>query len=207
MRYSFIQRLAGVFSIIALIAALVSCGGGGSSDVNTTGEKGTVALLVTDAPTDDFKEINLTILKAELLCDSGNQVLFSGVKELDLLQLTDVTEIFSVSEVTVGFCSKIRLKLAQIELVFKDLGKASVLTKLLGNGKLDLKPKSDFYVGPYHPLYIQLDFDAKKSIHIKSKAKCNFRPVVFIKIIKDKFDCLDAEIIIYEDDEAEIQPI
>jgi hypothetical protein len=194
--HSFIQRLGTAFSIIALTAALVSCGGGGggsdsvvgTADGLTTADKGTVTLLVTDAPTDDFKEINMTILKAELLCDSGNQELFSGVKEFDLLQLTDVTEIFSVSEVTAGFCSKIRLKLAQIELVFKDSSKPSVLAKLLGDGKLDLKSKADFFVGPYDPLYIQLDFDAKKSIHIKSKAKYNFRPVVFIKIIKGKFD-------------------
>ena len=75
---------------------LISCGGGGGGGGDSvvdaagdvaTADKGTVTLLVTDAPTDDFKEINLTILKAELLCDSGNQVLFSGVKEFDLLRL------------------------------------------------------------------------------------------------------------------------
>ena len=194
--HSTIQRLAAAFSIIALTAALVSCGGGGggsdsvvgTADGLTTADKGAVTLLVTDAPTDDFKEINMTVLKAELLCDSGNQELFSGVKELDLLELTDVTEIFSISEVTAGFCSKIRLKLEQVELVFKESGKPSVLAKLLGNGKLDLKPKSDFYVGPYDPLYIQLDFDAEKSIHIKGKEDYNFRPVVFIKIVEDEFD-------------------
>jgi hypothetical protein len=182
-------------ALTAFTVLLISCGGGGGSDtvVNTsdsltTADKGAVTLLVTDAPTDDFKEINMTVLKAELLCDSGNQELFSGVKEFDLLELTDVTEIFSISEVTAGFCSKIRLKLAQVELVFKDSSKPSVLAKLLGNGKLDLKPKADFYVGPYNPLYIQLDFDAEKSIHIKGKADYNFRPVVFIKIIEDEFD-------------------
>ncbi len=180
-------------ALTAFTVLLISCGGGSDSVVSTPGnlttaDKGAVTLLVTDAPTDDFKEINMTVLKAELLCDSGNQELFSGVKELDLLELTDVTEIFSISEVTAGFCSKIRLKLAQVELVFKDSGKPSVLAKLLGNGKLDLKPKADFYVGPYDPLYIQLDFDAEKSIHIKGKEDYNFRPVVFIKIVEDEFD-------------------
>jgi hypothetical protein len=189
-----IKKLAAAFAAVALTTVLVSCGGGGDGGVDSTADnlatadKGTVTLLVTDGPTDDFKEINLTILKAELLCDSGNQELFAGEKEFDLLQLTNVTEIFSVSEVTTGFCSKIRLKLKQIELVFKDPAKDSVLAKLLGNGKLDLKPESDFYVGPDDPLYVQLDFDAKKSIQIKSKSKYNFRPVVFIKVVKDKFD-------------------
>lgn len=183
--------LVAVFFVFSIL--LASCGGDSDSAVDTAGDlttagKGTVALLVTDAPTDDFKEVNMTVLKAELICDNGNQELFSGVKEFDLLQLTDVTEIFSISEVTAGFCSKIRLNLAQIELVFKDSSKPSVLAKLLGNGKLDLKPKTDFYVGPNDPLYVQLDFDAKKSIHVKSKANYNFRPVVFIKVIKDRFD-------------------
>jgi len=191
--HSFIQRLAVVFSVIALTTVLISCGGGGSGSGSGGEEldaasKGNVTLLVTDGPTDDFKAIILTILKAELICDSGNQLLFSGEKKFDLLQLTNVTEVFSVSEVTAGNCSKIRLKLKQVELVFKDPDEASVMAKLLGNGKLDLKPESDFYVGPYDPLYIQLDFDANKSIHIKSKSKYNFRPVVFIKIIEDKFD-------------------
>ena len=181
-------------ALTAFAVLLISCGGGGGDSVVdtaadlATADKGTVTLFVTDAPTDDFKEINMTVLKAGLLCDSGYQKLFSGVKEFDLLQLTDVTEIFSVSEVTAGICSKIRLKLAQIEMVFKDSSKPSVLAKLLGHGKLDLKPETGFYVGPYDPLYIQLDFDAKKSIHIKGKADYNFRPVVFIKIIKDRFD-------------------
>jgi len=217
---SFLNKLAAAFAAVALTVALVSCGGSGggtADDLATadlaTADKGTVALLVTDGPTDDFKEINLTILKAELLCDSGNQQLFSGEKEYDLLQLTNVTEIFSINEVTAGFCSKIRLKLKQIELVFKDEAKGSVLAKLLGNGKLDLNPKSDFYVGPDDPLYMQLDFDAGKSIQVKNKSQYNFRPVVFTKIIKDKFDSKlirqrgTIENLDYDSDEFDLCPI
>ena len=186
--------LAGLFAFSTM---LVSCGGGGGGGGDSTGEvtggvvgveKGTVTLLVTDAPSDDFKEINLTILKAELLCDAGKEELFSGLKEFDLLQLTEVTEIFSVSEVSAGYCNKIRLHLSQIVLVPKDSSKPDVYAKILGNGKLDLLSKSSFYVGPDNPLYIQLDFDAKKSIQIKGKADYNFRPVVFIKIVEDRFD-------------------
>ena len=185
-----IQKLVVPFSIITLIAALVSCGGGGggsSSDGDVaSASRGTVALLVTDAPTDDFKQINLTVRRAELLCEGGKEELFSGLKKFDLLQLTEVTEIFSVSEVSAGYCSKIRLTLAEIELVFKDPSKPNAYPKLPGNGKLDLNPRERFYVGPW--LGIQLDFDAEKSIHIKGKADYNFRPVVFIKVIKDRFD-------------------
>jgi hypothetical protein len=178
-------------ALFAFSTILVSCGGGsggGSDSVAdlAPADKGTVTLLVTDAPNGEFEEINLTVLKAELLCDAGNQELFSGLKKFDLLQLTNVTEVFSVSEVTSGFCSKIRLTLAQIELVFKDSSKPNAYPKLPGNGKLDLNPRERFYVDEW--LAIQLDIDAQKSIHIKGKADYNFRPVVFIKIIEDKFD-------------------
>jgi len=191
--HTFIQRLTATFSVIALAAVLVSCGGGSSGGGDdgdlATADRGTVTLLITDAPTAEFKKIYLTILKAELLCDDGRKELYSGTKTVDLLQLRDVTEIFSVSQVTAGICSKIRLTLESIKLVFKDSeDKEPVYAKLLGNGKLDLNPREDFYVDPEHPLSIQLDFDAEKSIHVKNKAEYNFRPVVFIKIIKDKFD-------------------
>ena len=130
----------------------------------------------------------MAYLRYRTLYTSLNRRAFIDGNNSDLLELTDVTEIFSISEVTAGFCSKIRLKLEQVELVFKDPDQPSVLAKLLGNGKLDLKPKDDFYVGPYDPLYIQRDFDAEKSIHIKGKADYNFRPVVFIKIVENEFD-------------------
>jgi hypothetical protein len=190
--HPFIQRLAATFFVISLVTILISCGGGGGSDTTGTGsnvaEKGTVTLLVTDAPTDDFKEINLTVLKAELLCDGGKEELFSSVKEFDLLQLVDWTEVLSVSEVSAGYCNKIRLYLSQIELVFKDSSKPNAYPKLHGKGKVDLLSKKDFYVGPFNHLYIQLDFDAKKSIHIKGKADYNFRPVIFIKVVEGRFD-------------------
>ncbi|MCK5667762.1 MAG: DUF4382 domain-containing protein, partial [Gammaproteobacteria bacterium] len=180
-------------ALSAFSVLLISCGGGsgGGSDIASTGgsaaDTGTVTLLVTDAPTDRFKEINLSIIRAELLSDDGNKELFRGKKKFDLLQLTNVTEIFSVSEVPSGTYNKIRLTLTQIELVFND-SSIPAYPKLTGNGKLDLNPREDFYVDCSNPLTIQLDFDAGKSIHVKHKEKYNFRPVVFIKIIKDKFD-------------------
>ncbi len=192
--HSCIRRLVAAFSVILLAIALISCSGGGGSD--TTGVsatyKGTVTLLVTDAPTSDFEEINLTVAKVELISDDGKEELFNGEKVIDLLQLTDVTEVFSISTVPSGFYSKIRLTLTEIELVFTDESKAPVYPKLPGNGKLDLNPRGDFYVDYLNPLTVQLDYDAKKSIHIvetgNGKTTYNFRPVVFTKIVEHTLD-------------------
>ena len=176
------------FIIVALLSLfLFSCGGGSSSDSPGTG---TVALLITDGPSEEFKAINLNITKVELMSDSGRVTLFEGVKKFDLLQLANVTEIFSLTEVPVGSYDKIRLTLTSIELVLKADG-SSVYPRLPGNGKLDLNPRGSFSVNVDTTLMIQLDIDAEKSIHIVKTGnglKYQFRPVVFVKIITDAFD-------------------
>jgi hypothetical protein len=188
-------RIAAVGALSLLIMSCGGGGGGGSTGGGATNIEsglgtGSVTLLATDAPTEEFKEINLSIVKAELLSDSGRVTVFSGEKEFDLLQLTEVTKVFSVSEVPEGSYNKIRLTLTQIELVFHD-DRDPAYPKLPGNGKLDLNPRETFHVDSDVPLAIQLDFDAKKSIHVVqagNKEKYNFRPVVFVKIVEGEFD-------------------
>jgi len=176
------------FIIVALLSFfLFSCGGGAGNDSSSTG---TVALLITDGPSDEFTAINLNVTKVELMSDSGRVTLFEGQKVFDLLQLANVTEIFSMTDVPVGSYDKIRLTLSSIELVLKADG-SSVYPKLPGNGKLDLNPRDSFSVDANTTLMIQLDIDAEKSIHIVKTGngmKYQFRPVVFVKIITDAFD-------------------
>ena len=170
--------LVSAFSLL-----LLGCGGGGGGTDATTlspAGTGTVTLLVTDAPSDDFNAINLTVTRAELLSDRGRIELFSGQKTFDLLQLATATEIFSVTDVPAGSYNKIRLTLSNIELVLKDGSKQ--YPPLPGNGKLDLNPRGSFYVEPGTTLMIQLDMDAEKSIHVAGP-RYNFRPVVFVDIV------------------------
>ncbi len=187
-------RLYRLFSFIAipLISLfLFSCGGGGGGG-STPGSvspasTGTVTLLVTDAPSDDFNAIILSVTRAELFCDSGKVEVFSGFKKFDLLKLANVTEIFAEKDVPVGICSKIRLTLKEIELVKKD-GSGSAYPKLPGNGKLDLNPRGGFEILPNTRRFIQLDMDAEKSIKETGNGEYQFRPVVFVKIVTDSFD-------------------
>lgn len=188
------RNLCNVFRYVVTLLPLflLACGGGGggggASTVASAGT-GTVTLLVTDGPSEDFNAINLTVVKAELLSDSGKVTLFSGQKTFDLLRLADVTEIFSVTHVPVGTYNKIRLTLTSVELVMKDGSKA--YPKLPGNGKLDLNPRSSFVVIGGATILIQLDMDAEKSIHVVSAGNSDsyqFRPVVFVDIVTDEFD-------------------
>lgn len=180
-------------ALISLL--LVSCGGGGGGSASSG--TGTVALLMTDGPADDFDEVNLTVTRAELFCDSGHITVFEGNRTFNLLNLASDGRVFALESVPVGSCSKIRLTLTQIELIQKDEGGSIILQefpKLPGNGKLDLNPRGEFYVAPGATLLIQIDVDADKSIFEKSihvvgsgSGKYQFRPVVFVDIISDAF--------------------
>ena len=174
---------------------LSSCGSG---DFNTSTAAGTgnVALLLTDAPSDIFEEINITVVKAELSSDDGKVTVFEGERTFNLLELTDA-RIFAIREgIPAGTYDKIRLTLTDIELVDymgtdDPTDDAIYHPKLPGNGKLDLKPHDDFNVVADGTLTIQIDMDANKSIHIVKKGKkdeYNFRPVVFIDIVTDTFE-------------------
>ena len=191
-----VTRLFSIFFLGLVIAVVASCGSGGSTDTtNTATGTGSVALLLTDAPSDIFEEINITVVKAELLSDDGRVTIFKGERTFNLLDLTDV-KIFAIREgIPAGTYNKIRLTLTDIELVdYNDSNRPKdYLTyhpKLPGNGKLDLNPRGDFTVVAGGTLAIQIDMDANKSIHIVKKGKkdeYNFRPVVFIDIVTDAF--------------------
>ena len=185
---------------LALISlALVACGGSGST-TNTAGN-GSVGIVLTDGPTADFAEVNVTITEVSLIPDddsdnSGHVVIFQGEETINLLSLTDFSELFAISnEVPAGHYEKIRLHLKQpngIELVKKDdQGNVieTIYPRMPGNGKLDLNPRGNFQVVAGQTLYIQLDIDANKSLHIVQTGNggYQFRPVVFVDVIDHQF--------------------
>jgi len=189
-------RLFSISFLAVIFAVITGCSSGDTATTNSTAGTGTVALLLTDAPSDIFEEINITVVKAELLSDSGAVTIFRGEREFNLLDLTDA-RIFAIREgIAAGTYSKIRLTLTQIELVDYD-GQSNpdnYLTyypKLPGNGKLDLNPRGSFDVVSGGTLTIQIDMDANKSVHIVKKGnkdEYNFRPVVFITIVTDSYE-------------------
>ena len=182
------HSLALALMFAALTFLLASCGGGGGSG-GTAQATGSVALLLTDAPADEFDNIMVTVEKAELLSDDGRVTVMDETKTFDLLELTDARVFAIRNDVPAGTYSKIRLTLSRLELIKRDDDGNIIETyepKLPGNGKLDLVPEEDFTVVPDGSLVIQIDMDASKSIHIVSAGggtKYQFRPVVFVDII------------------------
>lgn len=155
-----------------------------------------VSVLVTDAPSDDFIAVNLTVTAITLLGGpAGPVTLFEGIETFDLLALRDVSEVFSISDdVPAGTYSKIRLTLVDrgIELVVDDGqgGEDFFYPNIPGNDKLDLIPSQPLVLEGGDSIALELDLDVEKSIHAHQtgNGKYQFRPVVFVRVVRDLFD-------------------
>ena len=144
----------GRIALTVLMTILLSaCGGGGGSfDTTVSTGPATVGILITDAASDDFDEAIAHITSVTLLCEGGQQTIFSGSATYDLFQLKDFVELLAIDDnVQPDTCSKIRLRLDSLDLnVLNDDGTIdeteSVAAKLVANGKIDLKSDEPFTI-------------------------------------------------------------
>jgi hypothetical protein len=176
---------------MSLFAALFvsACGGGSSGEPDMVGQleptTGTIGILFTDAPTDDYSAIKLDVVEAILIGgDDSHTPVFEGVEPIDLLDLTNFSEPVVFGEVPVGNYVKLRLMIDNLELVPLD-GGPSIFPSLPANGKIDLLQPDGFDVLPGRTLMMEIDMDANKSIHIVgagNSGRVNFRPVVKVNI-------------------------
>ena len=190
------RALLAVVLALALVLPFTGCGGGGSDssttlDASGSGDTGTVALMLTDGPADDYDHIWITISRAMLLTEDGETrvVVFEPDEpvEYDLLNLRpeddgDAGELLAVEEVPAGLYAKIRLEVESVrgETVLPD-GSIEETPFRLPSGKIDLNPRGQFYVEPDSTIAVTLDIDCDKSIHVSGNT-VNFRPVVFVDI-------------------------
>jgi len=176
-----------MFAVI--LFSLSSCGSGSSSNGQIFDQSGTgsIAILLTDYPTADFSEINVTITRMELLSEYKKVTIFSGSKTLNLLDLKNETMLFSMeNNIPAGMYEKIRLTVSNVNLIDAQGNAVKKPVKMPGNGKVDLKPSMPFAVSAGTTLTVQLDLDAEKSLKLgENKNKYIFRPVIFIKVISD----------------------
>lgn len=178
-------------SLLAGFLSIAACGGGGPTaeapaEIPPAATAGTVGLLFTDKPSDEFRAIRLNVVEAILIGgDEGQQMLFQGSEPIDLLNLTNFNEPVIFGEVKSGTYSKLRLVIDDLELVPAD-GGPSIYPSLPANGKIDLLDQDGFAVLPERTLLIEIDMDANKSIKITGAGngrKYNFRPVVKVDIM------------------------
>lgn len=179
----------------ALLAGLLLLGGCGGSSSDSTAlspdgpQTGQVALLFTDAPSDEFDQVLVSFDEVTLMGEEGHQLIYprsAGEQAItiDLLALREVADLAFIREVPAGTYSKVRLNVSSVELV---KGAQRSFVDLVANGKLDLNPRGDFQVRAGQLLFIQLDIDANRSFqaHMTGNGRWKFRPVVFMDIFGD----------------------
>ena len=91
---------ASKFLPVLLALTLAACGGGSGSDTNSPGgtspTTGTVGILLTDAPTDEFCQIRMTIEAIDLLGTNGPTNIFSGPETVNILDLRNYADMIAV---------------------------------------------------------------------------------------------------------------
>lgn len=180
---------------VALFMFVAGCGGSSSSSgdngTTPTGDAGaqpasdvaatgTVGLILTDMPSQDFEAIVLDVTKAVLIGDDDGQVvLFEGEREIDLLDLTNFNEPIVFGEVPVGVYTKLRLYIDDLRL-YEDEDEDPISVPLPANGKIDMLDPSGIAVFPGLTLLAEIDIDANKSIKViqTGNGGYRFRPVV-----------------------------
>jgi Domain of unknown function (DUF4382) len=185
-------RWAGAAAATSALALLAACGGGGSSSSLPAAEKGTVSVLLTDAPTDDFCHAIATVESVDLLGDGGRENIWTGSETIDVLAMRNYSDVFVVNtDVTVASYDKIRLTLADLTIEKCDDTGTVIEThavKLPGNGKLDLNPRGSFQVVGNEALLIEIDLAMKYAVHVVEAGNSmhyEFRPVVFVTVTPD----------------------
>ena len=83
------RRIA-IAMLLGLSVFLAACGGSGEGGTPPEQAMGTVALLLTDMPTDDLDEINLEVVEATLIGGEGQQTLFANADDPISINLLDL---------------------------------------------------------------------------------------------------------------------
>jgi len=185
--FVFFRRNA-IAMLLGLSLFLGACGGSGGDAAPPGQGTGTVALLLTDMPTDDLVAINLEVTEATLIGGEGQQTLFSNTTDpiqIDLLKLENFSQPIAFEDVPADTYTKLRLRIRNLTLVEK--GGKEHTPPLPANGKIDLLHPEGFDVLPGRTLVVELDMDANKSIHVVRTGNNTYRvrPVVFVEFMNE----------------------
>ena len=197
--------------LVFLALVLGGCGGGSGTGASTTAGTGNVAILITDDPTQVYTEIHVTITRISLIPSedaAGSQpwVLFEGDETLDLLQLRDYADLFTVAEgVPVQDYEKVRLTISRVVLIDSLEDPPLELEARLPSGKIDLVPDGPLAVTEDSTLYLEIDIDAQNSVLIveAGTGELIFRPVAFVRTYEEGASDLDNGVAATDEDEIE----
>ena len=158
------------FSLLVLLgsALITACN---SSDTTSSGsalDTGAVALLITDAPTSAYDEINVVTEQVTLIGEGrGKEAhLMTKTVTYNLLDLRNTFRRLSKSRAPVGTYNKVRFKIKDVQLIKRDRDGKVTFDKHahLKNKFIDLIANKQFSVSRHSKLVVKLDLDVDKSL-------------------------------------------
>jgi len=182
-----------IFFVLLAFSFMVlwACGsdGGAGNSGSSSESTGSVAVILTDGPADEYKKLLITITQVTLIPAPGSNLnpatVYHSARgcQIDLLEFRDDEFLFTLKHgITAGTYEKIRLYVKDIEPVG---GPCEHLEVKLPSERIELVPRGTFRVERGETLALRLDIDANKSIALHQAGQsgmCIFRPVVFVDV-------------------------
>ena len=158
LRSSFLLLLTTIF--------LTACESSDVADSSTGVQTGEVTLLITDAPTSAYDEVNVVAESVTLIGEGQDAPLMKRHARFNLLDLRNTFRRLSKCKAPVGTYSKVRFRIKDVELIkrHRDGTIAERVIPRLESNMVDLNARTQFAVDRLRRLIVKLDLDADKSL-------------------------------------------
>ncbi|WP_306591237.1 DUF4382 domain-containing protein [Geothrix sp. 21YS21S-4] len=156
--------LASPFGLSAL-ALVLACGGGGGSSAPTVPASGSAAIILTDAPSEQWSAVEVVVTQVALLnkADHTKEVVaFQGATaKLNLVDLDSVGELLASASLPIGTYDAVRITIdpASVNLVKADGTAVPAAQVHVQGASAVVSLSSDLVVTASGSNAVQLDFD------------------------------------------------
>jgi len=186
-KWSRLGALAVSAATVGLMLTIAGC----SDDDNGTGgtsQRGSMVLMMHDAPIDDMKEAwvtveSVTMIGADMDSNATGEVVLNESVRMDLLALDSTAQILAAADVQAGAYNKIRLQISDPEFVRNDDSVfAGEDIQLVANGHVDLNTQGDVFIVGNEVTVVSLDLDVENSVEINQTGNGRYilRPQIFV---------------------------
>ncbi|UCB54417.1 MAG: DUF4382 domain-containing protein [Thiotrichales bacterium] len=162
---SFLFILTPIFLTACSSSETADSGIGSGTSLATGVETGDVTLLLTDAPTSAYDEVNVVAESVMLVGEGPDAHLMKRPAKFNLLDLRNTFRRLSKTKAPVGTYSKVRFRIRDVELVkYKANGLVEKAYPRLMSNEINLNARTQFAVDRLRQLIVKLDLDADASL-------------------------------------------
>lgn len=179
-------------SLLGLVAtSLLGCSGGGSEGSTaalstTTTPDAVVGVILTDATSDEVEQVIATFTRIELVGPDGSFVMFEGEETVDLLDLADAYELFTVTSAPPDTFDLVRFEINSVRIVSEaEDGSLVTAPVALSSSTIDVAFAGGFTVAEGQVLFLEADFDVEKALELMAEddsGELTLTPLIFIEI-------------------------